>query len=125
MSYLTSPLFQSSKNQQSYSNKIITTKPKFSLEKNNDFKILVVSWNMMGKLPEPKTLEILLPSERTKADMIIIGINNIIQARNNVKLACLCLFFVKVKNVGRKCFVIIWLKEGSKLLIVKNCMVCT
>lgn len=42
-------------------------------DNNLDLKILLVSWNMMGKLPSQKTLEALLPAERTLTDLIVIG----------------------------------------------------
>ena len=42
-------------------------------DNNSDFKILLVSWNMMGKLPSQKTLEALLPAERISVDLIVIG----------------------------------------------------
>jgi hypothetical protein len=41
---------------------------------NLDFKLLLITWNMMGKLPSQKTLEILLTPQRTTADIIVIGI---------------------------------------------------
>lgn len=50
----------------------IENKP-ISPDKNSDLKVLVISWNMMGKLPSQKTLEILLSRERTSADLIVIG----------------------------------------------------
>lgn len=45
---------------------------------NLDFKLLLITWNMMGKLPSQKTLEILLTSQRTTADIIVIGIKMVI-----------------------------------------------
>lgn len=58
-----------------------------SPNKNPNFKILVVSWNMMGKLPSQKTLETLLPVERTSADLIVIGRGLLIQEPRNVRPA--------------------------------------
>jgi hypothetical protein len=43
-----------------------------------EFKIMVVTWNMMGKLPTKKTLEVLLSVERMVADVIVIGRSGVI-----------------------------------------------
>ena len=61
--------------QHSETTSVSNTKFKVVLPSKNtiDFKLLVITWNMMGKLPSQKTLDILLTPQRTSADMIIFG----------------------------------------------------
>lgn len=83
-----------------------------------EIRILVVSWNMAGSLPDSENLSRLLKPMRLQNDLIVIGTAQAIQGRSSASTHKSCPSSSAARRAGKGCSESTW--RGSRLSTQKG-----